>query len=45
MAENKNPYIGKIGNHGVQHVKVKSPEGGRGNKVIRGGDLRTRGGK
>lgn len=45
MAKNQNPYIGKIGNTGVQHVKVKSPEGGRGNKVIKGGDLRTKGGK
>ena len=41
----KNPYIGKIGNAGTQTVKVKAPEGGKGNKVIKGGDLRTNGGK
>lgn len=37
MAKNQNPYIGKIGNAGTQHIKVKSPEGGKGNKVRKTG--------
>lgn len=35
MAKTNNPYIGKIGNTGTQHVKVKETGGGKGNKVVK----------
>ncbi len=46
MAKATNPYIGKITNSGVQHVVVNPKKTGGGKtKVIKGGDLRTKGGK
>lgn len=41
MAENKNPYIGRISNHGTQIVKgnVKTKPGR--DKIKTGNDLRT----
>lgn len=35
MADKKNPYIGKIGNTGTQHIKVRENGGGKDNKVVK----------